>query len=66
MNDVESEVNLNKINPNVTNTFVVYRHRTIVDKSIDLPATKENFEAISTVLDRTKSEYFNLSEPKHE
>jgi protocatechuate 3,4-dioxygenase, beta subunit len=66
MNDVESEVNLNKINPNVTNTFVVYRHRTIVDKFIDLPATKENFEAISTVLDRTKSEYFNLSEPKHD
>jgi protocatechuate 3,4-dioxygenase, beta subunit len=66
MNDVESEVNLNKINPNVTNTFVVYRHRTIVDKFIDLPATKENFEAISTVLDKTKSKYFNLSEPKHE
>jgi protocatechuate 3,4-dioxygenase, beta subunit len=66
MNDAESEVNLNKINPNVTNTIVVYRHRTIVDKFIDLPATKTNFEAISTVLDRTKSEYFNLSEPKHD
>jgi protocatechuate 3,4-dioxygenase, beta subunit len=66
MNDVESEVNLNKINPNVSNTFVIYRHRTIIDKFIDLPATKENFEAISTVLDKTKSAYFNLSEPKHE
>jgi protocatechuate 3,4-dioxygenase, beta subunit len=66
MNDVESEVNLNKINPNVANTFVIYRHRTIIDKFIDLPASKENFEAISTVLDKTKSEYFNLSEPKHE
>jgi protocatechuate 3,4-dioxygenase, beta subunit len=66
MNDVESEVNLNKINPNVSNTFVIYRHRTIIDKFIDLPATKMNFEAISTVLDKTKSEYFNLSEPKHD
>jgi protocatechuate 3,4-dioxygenase, beta subunit len=66
MNDVESEVNLNKINPNVANTFVIYRHRAIIDKFIDLPASKENFEAISTVLDRTKSEYFNLPEPKHD
>jgi protocatechuate 3,4-dioxygenase, beta subunit len=66
MNDAESEVNLNKINPKVANTFVIYRHRTIVDKFIDLPATKTNFEAISTVLDKTKSEYFNLSEPKHD
>jgi protocatechuate 3,4-dioxygenase, beta subunit len=66
MNDVESEVNLNKINPNVANTFVIYRYRTIIDKFIDLSATKENFKAISNVLDKTKSEYFNLSEPKHE
>lgn len=66
MNDSESEVNLNKINPNVLNTFVIYRHRTIIDKFIDLPATEENFKSISTVLDKTKSEYFNLSEPKHD
>jgi protocatechuate 3,4-dioxygenase, beta subunit len=66
MNDVESEVNLNKINPNVANTFVIYRYRTIIDKFIDLSATKENFKAISNVLDKTKSEYLNLSEPKHE
>jgi protocatechuate 3,4-dioxygenase, beta subunit len=66
MNDVESEVNLNKINPNVANTFVIYRHRTIIDKFIDLSASEENFEAISTVLDKTKSKYFDLSEPKHE
>jgi protocatechuate 3,4-dioxygenase, beta subunit len=66
MGDLESEVNLNKINPNVANTFIIYRHRTIVGKFIDLPASKENFEAISNVLDKTKSEYFNLSEPKHD
>jgi protocatechuate 3,4-dioxygenase, beta subunit len=66
MNDVESEVNLNKINPNVLNTFVIYRHRTIIDKFIDLPATIDNFKVISTVLDKTKSEYFDLSEPQHD
>lgn len=66
LNDAESEVNLNKINADVANTFVIYRHRTIIDKFIDLPATKENFRAISTVLDKTKSEYFDLSEPKHD
>jgi protocatechuate 3,4-dioxygenase, beta subunit len=66
MTDVESEVNLNKINTNVNNTFIIYRHRTIVDKFIDLSATKENFDSISAVLDKTRSEYFNLSEPTHE
>jgi protocatechuate 3,4-dioxygenase, beta subunit len=66
MNDSESEVNLNKINPDVTNTFIIFRHRTIIDKFIDLPATTENFKAISTILDKTKSEYFDLPEPKHD
>lgn len=65
LKDVESEVNLNKINPEVGNTFIIYRHRTIIDKFIDLAANKENFDKISTTLDKTKSEYFDLSEPKH-
>lgn len=63
--DVESEMNLNKINPSVENTFVIYRHRTIIDKFIELKPTTENFKLISNTLDRTKSEYFNLSEPRH-
>jgi protocatechuate 3,4-dioxygenase, beta subunit len=66
MADTESEVNLNKINPNVENTFVIYRHRTIIDKFIDLNPTADNFKIISNTLDKTKSEYFNLQEPKHE
>jgi protocatechuate 3,4-dioxygenase, beta subunit len=66
MNDAESEVNLNKINPNVENTFIIYRHRTIIDKFINISATKINFEAISAVLDNTQSEYFDLSEHKHD
>jgi protocatechuate 3,4-dioxygenase, beta subunit len=63
--DTESEVNLNKINPTVENTFVLYRQRAIIQKFIDLKATAENFKLISSTLDQTKSEYFNLSEPNH-
>lgn len=63
MTDEESEVNLNKINPAVENTFIIYRHSAIIDKFIDLKPTTENFKTISNTLDKTKSEYFNLSEP---
>jgi protocatechuate 3,4-dioxygenase beta subunit len=66
MTDTESEVNLNKINPSVENTFIIYRHRTIIDKFIELNPTEENFKKISNTLDKTKSEYFNLQEPKHD
>ncbi len=66
LEDTESEVNLNKINPGVENTFIIYRHRSIVDKFIDIKPTSDNFKIISTVLDKTKSAYFDLPEPKHE
>lgn len=64
--DVESDANLNKINPNVENTFIIYRHRTIVDKFVNLKPTKDNFDKISEALNKTKSEYFELPEPKHD
>lgn len=63
--DEESEVNLNKINPKVENTFVIYRHRAIIDKFVNLKPTKENYKLISQTLEKTKNEYFNLPEPKH-
>lgn len=66
MTDTESEVNLNKINPEVENTIVIFRHRTIVEKFIDLEPTENNFKLILNTLDNTKSEYFNLEEPKHD
>lgn len=66
LDDEESEVSLNKINLEVENTFIVYRHRTIVDKFIDLKPTPDNFEIISSVLDKTKGEFFNLFEPTHD
>ncbi|GAB4335983.1 MAG: hypothetical protein OHK0038_14010 [Flammeovirgaceae bacterium] len=64
--DVESEANLNKINPAVENTFIIYRHRTIIDKFVNIKPTKDNFSKISEALNKTKSKYFDLPEPKHE
>jgi len=66
MTDTESEVNLNKINPAIENTFIIFRHRAIIEKYIDLKATTENFKLISNTLDKTKGDYFNLSEPAHD
>lgn len=62
----ETEADLNKINPKVENTFIIYKHRSIVDKYIDLKPTDENFRLLSNSLDKTQGEYFNLPEPKHE
>lgn len=64
--DHATEANLNKINPHVANTFIIYKHRNIVDKYIDLKPTVESFEKISAALNRTKGFYFDLSEPAHE
>jgi protocatechuate 3,4-dioxygenase, beta subunit len=66
MKDEESEANLNKIDPSVKNTFIIYRHRNIVDKFINFEANDANFKALSVVLDRTVSEYFQFSEPRHD
>jgi len=66
LTDTESEVNLNRINPSLENTFIIYRHRTIVDKLIDLKPTPENFKMMVSALERTNSNYFQLPEPKFE
>ncbi|GAB3503402.1 hypothetical protein GCM10027341_32460 [Spirosoma knui] len=64
-NETESEVNLNKIDPSVENTFVIFKNRAIIDKYIDLEPTAENFALIKKILDTTKGAYFDLPEPKH-
>jgi len=60
--DEETEVNGYKINPSVENTFIIYRHRDIIDKFIDIKPTPENFQRISQTLDKTRSAYFDLVE----
>ncbi len=58
--DTESEANLNKINPGIENTFIIYRNRTIIDKYINLKPTEENFNLLSKELDLNKGNYFYL------
>lgn len=43
MTDTESEANLNKINSSVENTIIIYRHRTIIGKFIELKPSIGNF-----------------------
>jgi protocatechuate 3,4-dioxygenase beta subunit len=64
--DKESEANLNKINPSVKNTFIIYKHRRIIDKKINLIASEKNFRMISEILNATQNEYFNLNGLTHE
>ena len=66
LTDTESEVSLNRINPDVENTFIIFKQRTITEKFIDLKATAENFKIILTTLDKTKGNYFNLPEPAYD
>jgi len=64
--DSESEVNLNKINENVENTFIIYKRSKIVDKFVDLKPTENNFKLLSERLDQTINEYFDLPKAKQE
>ena len=63
--DKATEANLNKINPEAENTLVIYKHRSIVDKYVDIKPTVENFKLITAALDRTRGNYFDLPEPAH-
>lgn len=54
---IKTEVYLNKINPEAENTFIIYKHRNIVDKYINLKPTKENFKMLSNALDKTQGDF---------
>ncbi|WP_335964985.1 intradiol ring-cleavage dioxygenase [Galbibacter sp. PAP.153] len=62
--DKASDVYLNEINQNASNTFIVYRRSNIIGKYQDLNPTQENFDIIKALLDN-ESEYFKLSKPKN-
>lgn len=64
--DKESDVYLNKINPTVQNTIIIYKHRNIVDKYINLQPTTQNFQLITAALSRTRGVYQDFPEPAHE
>ena len=60
--DNNSEVNFNKINPEVENTIMIYRNRNIIDKFINIKPTQKNFDSIIKKLDETQNEFFKLKE----
>jgi protocatechuate 3,4-dioxygenase beta subunit len=64
--DKNSEVHLNKIDPSVENTFLIYKRSNIIDKYVDLKPNQQNFKKIAERLDNTANEYFKLSRPKQE
>lgn len=63
--DKESDVALNKINPRIENTIVIYQHRIIIDKYINLNPSASNFKLIQEVLNKNKSDFLDLPEPSH-
>jgi protocatechuate 3,4-dioxygenase beta subunit len=65
--DEGTEVYLNKIDPNVESTMLLYRNSNIIDKFIDLEPNDANFKSISKRLDETTNELFQLpSLPGHD
>ncbi|MCH6235562.1 intradiol ring-cleavage dioxygenase [Cognataquiflexum rubidum] len=63
--DSKREANLNKINPETGNTFIIYKNRRIVDKYLDLKANSKNFALISNSLDRSRGDFFDLDGMPH-
>ncbi len=62
--DSESEIDANKINQETENTLLIYKRSNVIGKYINLKPEKENFKLISSILDQSINEYFNLSKPK--
>jgi protocatechuate 3,4-dioxygenase beta subunit len=58
--DTKSEVVLNRVNPEVENTFIIYRNRAIIDKYINLIPSQQNFEKIAKTLDSSEDNFFAL------
>jgi protocatechuate 3,4-dioxygenase beta subunit len=63
--DSTTEVYLNKINPEVENTFIIYKHRTIIEKFINLKPNNTNFNLVAQSLNRTTNKFFLLPQPQH-
>ncbi len=58
--DHKSEINYNQINPEVQNTFVIYKRSRIVAKFVNLEPNLSHFDTLSQTLDRNKSPYFRF------
>jgi protocatechuate 3,4-dioxygenase, beta subunit len=58
--DKASDVYLNKINPDVENTFLLYKRNNVIGKYINLKPVPENYALLSKRLDETINEFFDL------
>lgn len=58
--DKKSEIYLNKINSDVSNTFLIYKRSKIIGKYIDLSPSEKNFKLISEKLDASVNDFFYL------
>jgi protocatechuate 3,4-dioxygenase beta subunit len=61
--DMESEVNLNRINPEVENTIIIYKNRNIREKFVNLDPTPQNMFVLKNLFDKTEGDFFFLEEP---
>jgi protocatechuate 3,4-dioxygenase beta subunit len=58
--DRETDVYLNRVNPETKNTIIIYKRSNIVEKYINLKPGNENFNRIIHRLDETINRYFNM------
>jgi protocatechuate 3,4-dioxygenase beta subunit len=58
--DKESDVYLTKIDPEVTNTFIIYKNRNIIGNYMNFKAIAENFKQIENTLNKHENAYFKL------
>lgn len=58
--DSNSDIDLLKVNPEVENTFIIYKRSKIVDKFINFKSTESNFTTLQKSLDNSINEYFDL------
>lgn len=63
--DQSSEIHLNRIDPEVKNTFLIYKRSRVIGNFVDLRATPSNFETITNLLDESINDYFSLPKIKH-
>lgn len=64
--DTVSEIDLSRIDPHRENTIVLFKHRRIYDKFIDMKADAHSFSKISAALDEVNKDFFHLPEPAHD
>jgi protocatechuate 3,4-dioxygenase beta subunit len=58
--DKQSDVYLTKIDPEATNTFIIYKNRNIIGNYMNFQATAENFKQVETMLNKHENAYFKL------